>query len=168
MLCNIQFHENGNKDEFHGDLDYIGAFPTFDVYRNKTYRPTNGGCLMRNMTHPHLCNVCKEGMWHQFLTRISLIDSVAVDQRPSTDGTTTVVLNTIQLGQLRNAEHKVPGEKLKVKWSLHGIERREYRDMFQIAATPGKWTVQVQFITPEVRSDPHGLLQDTEMFTING
>lgn len=73
MICSVTLHEFGSEDEFHMDNDIVSAYPTWDVSRRVTYRPTNAGCLMRNMTHNELCSVCKEGMWYQFLQRISLI-----------------------------------------------------------------------------------------------
>ncbi|KXN73688.1 hypothetical protein CONCODRAFT_25466, partial [Conidiobolus coronatus NRRL 28638] len=74
MISSVTLHEYGNEKEFKISNDYYSAYPTWDINRKKTYRPTSEGCLMRNMTSPHFCNVCKEGMWYQFLNRISLID----------------------------------------------------------------------------------------------
>lgn len=73
MICSVRLYEFGNEEEFHIDNSVVSAYPTFDVSRRVTYRPTNAGCLMRNMTHNEFCSVCKEGMWYQFLQRISLI-----------------------------------------------------------------------------------------------
>lgn len=73
MICSVQLHEFGNEDEFNMENDHISAYPVWDDRLRVTYRPTNAGCLMRNMTHSQFCSVCQEGMWHQFLQRISLI-----------------------------------------------------------------------------------------------
>lgn len=73
MICSIQLHEFGNEDEFVADNDHISAYRVWDDQRRMTYRPSNAGCLMRNVTHNQFCSVCKEGLWHQFLSRISLI-----------------------------------------------------------------------------------------------
>lgn len=73
MICSISLHEFGNEDEYHNDNDIVSAYPTWDVARRVNYRPTNAGCLMRNMTHSEFCPVCREGMWYEFLQRISLI-----------------------------------------------------------------------------------------------
>ncbi|KXN73685.1 hypothetical protein CONCODRAFT_30708, partial [Conidiobolus coronatus NRRL 28638] len=78
MIASVTLHEYGNESEFKIANDYYSAYPTWDVNRRKTYRPTSEGCLMRNMTSPNFCNVCKEGMWYQFLNKISLIDGVSV------------------------------------------------------------------------------------------
>lgn len=73
MICSVRLYEFGDEDVFSISNDIVSAYPTFDVNRRLTYRPTNAGCLMRNMTHNEFCSVCKEGMWYQFLQRISLI-----------------------------------------------------------------------------------------------
>lgn len=73
MICSVQLHEFGDEDEFTMDNDHISAYTIWDERKRVTYRPTNAGCLMRNMTTNQFCSVCKEGMWHQFLARISLI-----------------------------------------------------------------------------------------------
>merc|ERR1740121_1478554 len=76
QLCSIKLHEFGNDVDFHNQDGYIGAFPTWNSQGSKTYRPTNDQCLMRTMESKVFCPVCREGMWRQFLTRISLVDDV--------------------------------------------------------------------------------------------
>ena len=59
---------------------------------------------MRNMTSEHFCPVCQEGVWYQFLARVSLIDDVEVDvEGTGSSGSATVTVNTIGLGQFRAA-----------------------------------------------------------------
>lgn len=143
---------------------------------------------MRNMTHTEFCSVCKEGMWYQFLRRISLIgenkntrvemevklitnfliftDDVNVSKIPNSDRTKRVVLNTLKLGQLRESGNEIENETLVVRWSHAGQERPEFNDQFEIDAEGGSWSVDVEFVTPEVRYDPNGLLRDVVNFTI--
>ncbi|CAG7717542.1 unnamed protein product [Allacma fusca] len=166
MICSVNLHEFGTEDEFHMDNDYVSAYPTFDIYGRKTFRPTNAGCLMRNMTHQSFCPVCQEGMWMQFLQRISIIDSVNVSSVANPDGTKDVTLNTLKLGALRPERNAVAGETLEVKWSRAGVEREDLRNLFTIQAQPGSWTVAVNFTTPEIRSDPSGLTRETSNFTV--
>jgi len=166
MICSINLHEFGSEEEFHIDNDFVSAYPTWDVARRVTYRPTNAGCLMRNMSNTEFCSVCKEGMWYQFLTRISLIDDVTVSKIPNSDRTKQVVLNTLKLGHLREAGNEVDDESLEVRWFHGGQERPEFNDKFEINAEFGSWSVAVRFSTPEVRYDPNGLLQDLEYFTV--
>lgn len=166
MICNIVLHEFGSEAEFRIDNNYYSAYPTWDVSRRVTYRPTNSGCLMRNMTHNELCSVCKEGMWYQFLRRISLIDEVTVSNVVSPDQTRHVVLHTLKLGQLRDSASAIPGEKLEIRWSHGGQLQSGLNDRFDIYAQAGLWSVSVRFVTPEVRNDPTGLLLETENFTV--
>ncbi|KAG4074958.1 hypothetical protein HA402_014537 [Bradysia odoriphaga] len=166
MICSVTLHEFGNEDEFHMDNDIVSAYPTWDVSRRVTYRPTNAGCLMRNMTHTEFCTVCKEGMWYQFLQRISLIDDVTVSKTPNDNKTKRVEVNTLKLGQLRAPDNEVEDESLEVRWFHGGQERPEFNDQFIIDAEVGLWSVAVRLITPEVRHDPNGLLRDSENFTV--
>jgi len=166
MICSVRLYEFGNEDEFHMDNHIISAYPTWDVQRRVTYRPTNAGCLMRNMTINEFCPVCKEGMWYQFLQRISLIDNVTVSRYANPDRTRRVVLTTLKLGQFREPGNEVEDERLEIRWSLGGEEKPEFNDLLEIDAQGGAWTVSVQFFTTEVRYDPTGLLQDVENFTV--
>ncbi|KAG4074996.1 hypothetical protein HA402_014575 [Bradysia odoriphaga] len=166
MICSITLHEFGNEEEYHMDNDIVSAYPTWDVRRRVTYRPTNAGCLMRNMTHSELCPVCKEGMWYQFLQRISLIDDITVSNTPNDSKTKRVEVNTLKLGQLRAPDNEVEDESLEIRWFHGGQERSEFNDQFAINAEVGFWSVAVRLITPEVRYDPNGLLQDYKNFTV--
>jgi hypothetical protein len=166
MICSITLHEYGPEAEYHTDNSHVSAYPTWDVSRRKSFRPTNAGCLMRNMTHNEFCTICKEGMWYQFLERISLIDSVDVSSTTNPDGTKTVVLNTLKLGQLREPGNEVVGEELQVRWFHNNVEQPALNDMFQIDAASGSWSVQVHLETPEVRDDPQNLLTESETFTV--
>lgn len=85
---------------------------------------------------------------------------------PNSDRTKRVVLNTLKLGQLREAGNEVEDESLEIRWFHGGEERPEFNDKFEINAEIGAWSVAVRFITPEVRYDPNGLLQDVENFTV--
>lgn len=82
------------------------------------------------------------------------------------DRTKRVILNTLKLGQLRENGNEVEGERLEVRWFRGGQQQPEYNDQFEIFAQTGSWSVSVRFITPEVRNDPTGLLQETENFTV--
>lgn len=61
MICSISLHEYGTEEEFVMSPNHVSAYPTWDAWRVKRYRPTNEGCLMRNMTHDRFCPVCQEG-----------------------------------------------------------------------------------------------------------
>jgi hypothetical protein len=166
MICSIRLHEFGNEDEFHADNDVISVYPTWDNGFRVTFRPTNNGCLMRNMTFPKLCPVCKEGMWYQFLTRIQIIDGLEFAPPSHPDAPRRVTLHTLKLGQLRDPGNEVEGETLQVRWFRQGVEQEGLRNLFEIDAVAGAWSVEVRLITPEVRNDPSNLLIETENFTV--
>ncbi|KXN73689.1 hypothetical protein CONCODRAFT_3375 [Conidiobolus coronatus NRRL 28638] len=159
MLSSITLHEYGNEDEFKISNDYYSAYPTWDINGSKTYRPTNEGCIMRNMTSSHFCNVCKEGMWYQFLNKISLIDGVAVSNGKAT-------VSPLKLGQLRPTNQQILGEKLEIRWFKSNILQSNLNDQLTVPVVAGSWSVQVKLTTPEVRSDPSQLLTATKAFTV--
>ncbi|KXN73690.1 hypothetical protein CONCODRAFT_166550, partial [Conidiobolus coronatus NRRL 28638] len=159
MFASATLHEFGDEKEFHASNDYYSAYPTWDIFRRKTYRPTNELCIMRNMTSSNFCNVCKEGMWYQFLKKISLIDDVNV-----ANGKATV--SPLKLGQLRPANQRIPGEKLEIRWFKSGQHQSSFNDQLSASVSPGSWKVEVKLITPEVRSDPNNLLTSSKEFEV--
>lgn len=166
MICSIRLHEYGNEDEFHMSDSYVSAYPVWDIYGRKTFRPTSEGCLMRNMTNPQFCPVCQEGMWSQFLQRVSLIDNVTVSES-CVDLKREITVNTLKLGQLRAPGNEVPEETLQVRWYSNNQEQTGLRDQFTVNATStGNWAVEVHFNTTEVRSDPRDLLTSTLTFVV--
>jgi len=166
MICSINLHEYGNEDEFKMANDYVSAYPTWDANRVKTYRPTNEGCLMRNMTHNALCDICREGMWYEFFKTISLIDNITVT--PGSVGEpSTVTLSTLRLAHLRESGNEVEGEALKIRWLANDIVQGHLEDLLEIQTeVGGDWRVEVEFVTPEVRVDPTNLLKDAANFTV--
>ncbi|CAL8080675.1 unnamed protein product [Orchesella dallaii] len=166
MICSVNLHEFGDESQFSMDNNVVSAYPTWDIWRLKSFRPTNAGCLMRNMTHARFCPVCQEGMWSQFLERVDLIDNVEVSNTTSPDGTREVKVNTLKLGQFREPGNEVPGETLDIKWILNNAEQEELRDQLIINAQPGNWVCEVHFNTTEVRSDPRNLLTSSQNFVV--
>ncbi|KAG9078393.1 hypothetical protein FS749_009571, partial [Ceratobasidium sp. UAMH 11750] len=47
-------------------------------WQTVSYRPTDEGCLMRQVAKPDFCVVCTEALWLKLLARVSLIDAVAI------------------------------------------------------------------------------------------
>lgn len=123
---------------------------------------------MRNMTHERFCPVCQEGMWIQFLSRISLIDDVTVAEERELDGTRKVTVKTLQLGQFRPPHQtRTPGEYLEIQWFKNDVEQVQLNGLQDIRAEPGIWNVNVKYETPEVRSDPNGYLRSAQKFTVS-
>ncbi|KAI9293856.1 hypothetical protein K502DRAFT_325116 [Neoconidiobolus thromboides FSU 785] len=154
MIANIVLHEFGTEKNFNEDNNNYSAYPTWDVDRRKTYRPTNARCLMRNMTSSSFCNVCKEGMWLQFLKRISLIDSLEYKNK-------ILYLSTLRLGELREYSSRIPGETLTVSWYHNSRYQFYYHNTFEIYHPhKGNWTVKVEFKSKEIRKDSEGYTVD--------
>lgn len=166
MICSINLHEFGNESEYHVDNSFVSAYPTWDDQKRITYRPTNAGCLMRNITHNEFCSVCKEEMWIQFLSKISLIDSLHVEESPNPDGSFGIVLTTLKLGQFRAPGNEVEGESWVVQWFLGNVLQEEWNNLFAINATTGVWDVRVEFVTDEVKLDSERLLHDERRFQV--
>jgi hypothetical protein len=55
QLCSVGMHEYAGEPLFRKNNEFIGAYPTWDINGRKTYRPTNEGCLMRNMLRTNFC-----------------------------------------------------------------------------------------------------------------
>lgn len=126
-----------------------------------TYRPTNEGCLMRIVTTPNFCQVCVEGLWLELLKRVDLIDSVSLGC--SFDTPTTVQriieIRLLALAQFREVRttHK---EAYEIIWRRNGAPLPEFTNQTSvyIENTLAILTVDVRFITDEVRIDPHKYL----------
>lgn len=122
----------------------VGAFASYDTNGRKSYRPTHGSCLMRNMEVDNFCVVDQENMWVKFLNRVRLIDTVKKTINP-TNNLPEVVLQTQNL----------PG--LSVRWfAVNGSQENEIisaRDQHRLAPVQGvqKVRVRVEYRTPEVR-----------------
>ena len=73
----------------------------FDAANHTRYRPTNDDCLMRKVTTPNFCKVCREGLWHALLRRVALIDDLTASC--ASDATQRVFnVALVPLAQLRD------------------------------------------------------------------
>eukprot|EP01062_Namystynia_karyoxenos_P011775 TRINITY_DN1422_c2_g1_i1.p1 TRINITY_DN1422_c2_g1~~TRINITY_DN1422_c2_g1_i1.p1 ORF type:complete len:602 (+),score=174.55 TRINITY_DN1422_c2_g1_i1:80-1885(+) len=168
QLCSLSLNEYGDESEFRMDpVGYVSAYPTWDQFGRETLRPTNELCLMRNMTSPHFCPVCKEGMWLQFFARMSVIDDVKVE---TSAAQTSVRLQVVPLAQFRPAALPGVTERLSVQWTQGGKHRTDLDDQFEFSLPAGEatgsWRAAVRYETSEVRADPDGLLRFTKDFTV--
>jgi len=159
QLCSIDLTEYKGEDEFKMSDDVISAYPTWDGYGEKHYRPSNERCLMRNMVSTHFCSVCKENLWLKFMERVQFIDGLVIKGSKAE-------LKLIPLGQLRKDRNGVTGEKYVVSWFKDGKEQPSLKDKFAVDVSSGKWKVVVTFQTPSVRYDPKKLLQSERRFQI--
>jgi len=157
QLCSLNIHEYMMRPQFHWE-EYYSAYQTWRIGNTLVgYRPTNEYCLMRNMSSPNFCNICKENMWIQFFQQVDAIDSIT----QSCVGTRVKVkLDVIPLAQFRT--EPIPGEEYQLEWYLDGSPYDDYYNVFEWEAEKedvvGVWSAYLTFITPEVRQDPNNLL----------
>lgn len=121
-------------------INKIGAFATYNEYGSKTYRPTHNSCLMRDMSVTNFCSVDKENIWHKFLSRVSLIDSVdiKIEGKQKTIKLSTLPLAGLQIKWFKKVSGTyviIPELENKTEWSIEGS---------------GTYRVMVSFRTPEV------------------
>ena len=134
--------------------DKVGGFPSFNYNGDHVgYRPTHESCLMRNMRLTKFCSVDQENMWHQFLNRVDLIDSVKVlPSKDGGDGERRVELNTPNLPNLdvRWYKKSVDGEGLPQETELTDLRGHTSWEVSSEAAA-GDYRAEVSFSTEEVR-----------------
>ena len=165
QVASLTLHEYGSS--FVWDDDYVGAYPTWNTNLAQTVRPGNELCLMRNMSSAAFCKPCIEGMWHQFMMRMSLIDGVEVEYA---EASAIVNLLVVPLGQFR--EISIPGveERYTVSYSFEGEPQPQFDDIFEFtvptAGNTGSWTATMVYHTTEVRYDPNNLLTFTHDFFV--
>ncbi|TPX35355.1 hypothetical protein SmJEL517_g02201 [Synchytrium microbalum] len=167
QLCSVSLHEFKGEPEFHMNNSWISAYPTYSIEDKKVYRPTNEGCLMRDMSLNHFCKVCQEGLWMDFLARISLIDSIT--SICTGNHTMQIKLSAVPLAQYRIPT--IPGESYSLTWKHKGVPDSAYNDLYTFGVTlpegEGSWEAQLVFTTLEVRKDPGNLLTSRRTIRID-
>jgi len=134
------------------------------MWNTTTYRPTNEGCLMRQVVYPNFCPVCIEGLWLHLLKRVDLIDNVSVTCPSAPTGPISLNVALLSLAHLRKPEEKHLGNKesYAILWKHDGITVDPWTNAttveVQLADAGGKWEVFVEFSTPEVHKDEQGYL----------
>ena len=164
-VSSVHIHEYAY--DFHFDDNYISAYPVFSSVGNQAgFRPTNEGCLMRDMNHATFCPICQENNWLNFFALINTVDGVDIKTDASI---ANVVLKIPLLGQFRSGT-KIDGEQLGIAWFRNG-QRMGTLDgksdwQLPIEEARGNWKVRVTFQTPEVRKDNSKLLEGEDIFKI--
>ena len=172
-VSSVHMHQYGPG--FHFSNEFVGAYPVFDQRRRPIgFRPTNEACLMRDMNSEDFCPVCQENNWLQFLKRMSLVDTVTVEQQKS--GYVSVNLATPQLGQRRSfPDHTIDpadseSEHLSIRWFRDGLAQQDLDDSFswQLPAeeAQGRWRVTVRLHSAEIKYDGAGHTKDEYTFEI--
>ncbi|KAG0254856.1 hypothetical protein DFQ27_006587 [Actinomortierella ambigua] len=171
QLCSVTLHEFAGEDRYRFDNSVISAYPTYDIRKRRTWRPSNEQCLMRNMTSVHLCSVCQEGLWLKLLNKMSLLDDVRVKcEKDELDSYTfNIKADLVPLGQFReNQSNRGRDERYEVRWYLNSTHQPEYDDKISLTnVKEGLWEIRAEFKTLEVRKDPQGLLKASKFFSVS-
>jgi hypothetical protein len=142
------------------------------MWNTTTYRPTNEGCLMRQVVYPNFCSVCIEGLWLHLLKRVDLIDNASVHCPSAHNEPIKLDLELLLLAHLRKPEEKHLGneESYTILWKHDGIVMDSWANSTVIEIQPadagGQWEVVVGFSTPEVRKDGQGYLLAQRHFNL--
>ena len=109
-------------------------------------------------------------MWLQFMNKLDVIESVNVLKTASGH---SVQLEVLPLGPFRSKTDRfaidhpdvVAQERFIVRWSKNGKVQQDLNDQLSVDLKGrmfrDRWTVEVEFQTPMVRSDPRKLLHST-------
>ena len=142
------------------------------MWNTTTYRPTNEGCLMRQVVYPNFCPVCIEGLWLHLLKRVDLIDNTSVACPSAPNESISLSVELLSLAHLREPEEKHLGNKesYSILWKHDGIIVDRLTNSTAVEIQPvdagGRWEVFVEFSTPEVRKDERGYLLGQRNFTL--
>jgi hypothetical protein len=131
---------------------------------------------MRIVTTPSFCKVCVEGLWHALLQRLDLIDGVFTfcEKRELGSPVQRVIeLNLVHLAQFREdlvgagASVDVK-EAFVVNWKRgsESLPVLQNQTRIEVDDAPDTYSVEVQFLTDEVRSDPKGYLRSFREFAV--
>ncbi|KAG9124091.1 hypothetical protein FRC07_012863 [Ceratobasidium sp. 392] len=141
-------------------------------WRTVSYRPTNEGCLMRQVAQPDFCAVCTEALWLQLLARVSLIDEVVISSSCSpeeSEAHTTIDISLVPLAHLRSPVgaayilRKGVREAYHVRWFSNGTEINAWRNLTRLdldCETKAIYEVEVTFESSEIRKDEKGRTTD--------
>lgn len=144
------------------------ACPRYSLWNGTTYRPTNEGCLMREVVYPEFCKVCMEGLWLQLLKRIDLIDKITTTCH-GTSNKVAVELATLELAQFRSGSSPAH-EAFEIHWLRNGVAvpigTNQTKIEVKMEEAVGLWRVEMRLHSSEVRSDPLGYLTTSKAFSI--
>ncbi len=105
--------------------------------------------------------MCKEGMWEQFLSKVSLIDDVQI--KCMSRQQIELVAEVLPLGQLRVGKSKLD-EKLSISWKLNDQTKAEWdgklRIPMDLSSAIGEWTFRVQFESSMIRKNIPGTVRE--------
>jgi hypothetical protein len=94
--------------------------------------------------------LCEEALWHEFLQRISLIESIQIERISATAKHVKLIM--IPLGQFRKFSIFQDGvERFEIRYEFEGKAMPELDDLaFFETALSGSWTATVIYISPQI------------------
>lgn len=125
---------------------------------------------MRIVTSPNFCSVCVEGLWHVLLKRVDLIDDFWTGCAVGMSGEVQRFFETklLKIGQFRESgtNHR---EAYSISWKKDGelLPEHANKTHIEVPNDTGTFAVEVQFVTDEVRVDPHKFLTASSEIEIN-
>lgn len=146
---------NAYPADYDFSADKVAGFPTFNAQgRHVGYRPTHESCLMRDMRSTKFCSVDQENMWHKFLNRVDLIDSIEVKPIKGRDGEAENIIS-VETPQLEGLDVRWFGNQTQEDGSSKEVELEHLRGQKQWIAHQGEdagnYRVEVRFATDQVR-----------------
>ena len=158
-VCSVAIHEY--KNNVFKTPNKIGAFPSFGYRGNKSLRPMNEYCVMRNMTSTKFCPLCMEAIHLNFLEKINLIDVV---ETSCSSGKGNAVLKALPYGQFSSKDST--GARYKINWEKDNQVLSHLQGKTAISGLlNGVYTAIVGFTTPYVRLESK-YLQGKKKFEI--
>jgi hypothetical protein len=124
---------------------------------------------MRQVTLPHFCKPCTEGLWLQLLKRIQIIDDIEVILDMDREHV-FIKATPLAIGQFRR-EETLNLEHMAIHWSFNGTRISKHDNQTQffmpLDQALGLWELSAQFHTEEVKSDPRNYLNVSMGFSVN-
>ncbi|KAJ3037627.1 hypothetical protein HDV00_001431 [Rhizophlyctis rosea] len=145
QLCSVTLHEYGGEDTFRWSNDIVSAYPVWSLYGSS------------NLSSPNI-PVCKEGLWQNLLSKLSLIDSITCHSQ-------TIKVTPLPLAQFRKQPITML-EEMRIKWFRDGKEVEELEGKWKVKIDDDHefgregWEVEVEFVTREVRKDKRGVMRE--------
>ncbi|QRV80110.1 peptidase family M64 protein [Ceratobasidium sp. AG-Ba] len=143
-----------------------------------SYRPTNEGCLMRQVAMPDFCVVCTEHLWVRLLGRINLIDDISISStcaEGNDNARTSIDVSLVPLAHLRSPlgaayiQRKGIEEVYHVRWLENGTEIEAWRNSTRVEIPCGMratYEVEATFKSSEIRKDEKGYTVDRKRIVV--
>jgi hypothetical protein len=124
---------------------------------------------MRIVTTPDFCKVCTEDLWLKLLKRVDLIDGISVGVYNTVTNTRAVSLQLVPLAELRDVPVSQE-ESWAITWYKGGRVLDAYTNKTTLelsgSESAGIYTVDVRFLTEEIRVDKEGLTMSRKTFSV--